>query len=114
MNIPSGLAAWIDGRTYPQLFEEVFGTPDVTPARISMAIATHERTLFSDRTPLDRENYGIEPMTDQERHGRELFVGLKCNFCHCGPFDDGPSVSQHRRAAAIGRPRPFCGDPTGR
>ena len=30
-NLPFGLAAWIDNRTYPQLFEEVFGTPDVTP-----------------------------------------------------------------------------------
>ncbi len=85
-NIPSGLAAWIDGRTYPQLFEEVFGTPDVTPSRIAMAIATHERTLFSDRTPLDRQNYGIETLTTQEEHGRELFVGLKCNFCHTGPL----------------------------
>ncbi len=85
-NIPSGLAAWIDNRTYPQLFEEVFGTPDVTPSRIAMAIATHERTLFSDRTPLEREIYGIEPLTAPERHGRELFVGFKCNFCHVGPL----------------------------
>ncbi|MFN0277995.1 MAG: cytochrome c peroxidase [Pyrinomonadaceae bacterium] len=86
INIPSGLAAWIDNRTYPQLFEEAFGTPDVTPARIAMAIATHERTLFSDRTPLDRQNYGIEPLTAQEEQGRELFVSLKCNFCHTGPL----------------------------
>lgn len=85
-NIPSGLAAWIDNRTYPQLFEEVYGTTEVTPARIAMAIATHERTLFSDRTPLDREIYGIEQLTAEERHGRELFVGLKCNFCHSGPL----------------------------
>src|SRR5436189_4803520 len=47
-NIPPGLAAWIGNRTYPELFEDAFGTLDVTPARIAMAIATHERTLFSD------------------------------------------------------------------
>jgi cytochrome c peroxidase len=85
-NIPSGLAAWIDGRAYPQLFDEVYGTSEVTPARIAMAIATHERTLFSDRTPLERANYGIEPLTAQEQQGRDLFIGLKCNFCHTGPL----------------------------
>ena len=51
-----------------------------------MAIATHERTLFSDRTPLERANYGIEPLTAQEQQGRDLFIGLKCNFCHVGPL----------------------------
>jgi cytochrome c peroxidase len=83
-NIPPALATWINNRTYPQLFEEAFGTSDVTPARIAMAIATHERTLFSDRTPLDRELYGIQPLTAQEISGRELFVKHQCNFCHTG------------------------------
>ena len=35
-NIPPGLAAWIGNRTYPELFEDAFGTLDVTPARIAM------------------------------------------------------------------------------
>lgn len=83
-NIPAGLAAWINGRAYPQLFQEAFGTPDVTPARIAMAIATHERTLFSDRTPLDRAAYGIEPLTPQEERGRDQFNSVKCDFCHAG------------------------------
>ena len=83
-NIPSGLAAWIEGRTYPELFEEVFGTPAVTPARIAMAIATHERMLFSDRTPLDRSAVEMEQLTIQEASGRDLFVALRCNFCHSG------------------------------
>ncbi len=85
-NIPTGLAAWIGTRTYPELFQEVFGTSDVTPARISMAIATHERTLFSDTTPLDRAIYGIEPLTTQEELGRQVFRGVKCDFCHAGPL----------------------------
>ena len=85
-NIPSGLAAWINGRTYPQLFEEAFGTPEVTPARIAMAIGTHERTLFSDRTPLDRALYDIEPLAPAEQRGRELFASVKCSFCHSGPL----------------------------
>lgn len=53
VNVPVRLKNWIDGRTYPQLFEEAFGTPEVTPARIAMAIATHTRTLFSDQTQFD-------------------------------------------------------------
>src|SRR6185436_13664408 len=33
-SIPANLRQWIDGRTYPQLFEEAFGTSEVTAARI--------------------------------------------------------------------------------
>lgn len=83
-NIPAGLNNWIDGRSYPQLFEEAFGTPEVTPARIAMAIATHERMLFSDRSPLDRAAGGIEPLTQLEQEGRDLFSSLQCNICHSG------------------------------
>lgn len=83
-NIPQSLAAWINGRTYPQLFEEAFGTPEVTPARIAMAIATHERTLFSDQTPLDKWSVNIEPLSPQEERGRQLFRS-SCTICHAGP-----------------------------
>jgi cytochrome c peroxidase len=86
VNIPSSLSTWIDGRTYPELFEEAFGTPEVTPARIAMAIATHERTLFSDRAPLDRYASAIEPLTAQENRGSEIYVTAQCNFCHGGPL----------------------------
>ena len=85
-NIPPSLAEWIDGRSYPQLFEEVFGTPEVTPARIAMAIATHERNLFTDRAPLDRYASGIENLTAQEDRGRAIFVQVNCVFCHGGPL----------------------------
>ncbi|MDQ2746305.1 MAG: FG-GAP-like repeat-containing protein [Acidobacteriota bacterium] len=81
-NVPTALKTWIDGRTYPQLFEEAFGTPDVTPARIAQAIATHERTLFSDQAPLDKWASGIESLQPQEESGRQLFVNLQCNTCH--------------------------------
>jgi cytochrome c peroxidase len=83
-DIPAGLSAWIDGRSYAELFEEAFGTPDITPARIAMAIGTHERTLFSDRTPLDRYSAGIGGLTMQEELGRDLFLAASCDFCHGG------------------------------
>ena len=85
-NIPLSLAEWINGRTYPELFEDAFGSPEVTPARIAMAIATHERTLFSDRAPLDRYASAIEPLTAQEDRGREIYVQMDCSFCHGGPL----------------------------
>jgi len=83
-DIPAGLANWLDGRTYAQLFEEAFGTPDITPARIAMAIATHERMLFSDQTPLDRWSAQLENLTSQEEQGRQLFISQQCTFCHGG------------------------------
>ncbi|HEX6126754.1 MAG TPA: cytochrome c peroxidase, partial [Pyrinomonadaceae bacterium] len=83
-DIPAGLNSWIDGRTYAELFQEAFGTPEITPARIAMAIGTHERTLFSDRTPLDRYSAGIGTLTVQEEDGRDLFLAFNCTFCHGG------------------------------
>lgn len=85
-DVPTGLANWIDGRRYPELFQEAFGSAEVTPARIAMAIATHERTLFSDRTPFDRSNAEIEGLTQQEQDGLSVFLGVSCDFCHGGPL----------------------------
>jgi hypothetical protein len=83
-NVPAALSTWINGRTYSQLFEEAFGTPEVTPARMAMAIAAHERTLFSDQTPLDKWASQIEPLTAQEDRGREVYLDAQCNACHGG------------------------------
>src|SRR5690606_38605755 len=81
-NIPASLVAWIDGRTYPELFEEAFGTPEVTPSRIAMAIASHERHLITDRTPFDRWAAGMGGLTADEAAGAILFFGKQCNQCH--------------------------------
>jgi cytochrome c peroxidase len=105
-NIPQSLAAWIDGRTYPELFEDAFGTPDVTPARIAMAIATHERSLYSDRAPLDRFASDIEPLTAQEDRGRGIFVTTQCALCHDGPLlsdQDFHNVGVRPQAEDFGR-----------
>ncbi|MCY7347902.1 MAG: hypothetical protein LH614_17020, partial [Pyrinomonadaceae bacterium] len=85
-SIPPSLAEWIDGRNYPELFEDAFGTPEVTPSRMAMAIAAHERSIFSDRSPLDRYASAIEPLTVQEDRGREIYTTVQCGFCHGGPL----------------------------
>jgi cytochrome c peroxidase len=84
-SIPSGLNNWIAGRSYPELFAEAFGTSEVTPARIAMAIAAFERTLFSDQTPFDQSAQGIAPLTAEQARGQAIFNGVgRCNTCHAG------------------------------
>src|SRR5438876_199371 len=82
--IPTGLRDWISGRSYPELFEEAFGTPEVTPARIALAIATFERTLYSDRTPFDQNVAQIAPLTAAQTRGQGVFNQSRCNVCHAG------------------------------
>jgi cytochrome c peroxidase len=71
-SIPAGLKEWIGSRSYQDLFAEAFGTSEITPARIAMAIATFERTLYSDRTPFDQSVAQISPLTAAETRGRRL------------------------------------------
>jgi cytochrome c peroxidase len=82
-SVPAALANWIAGRDYPALFQEAFGTPDVTPSRIAMAIATYERALFTNQAPIDQ---APPQLTPQEQQGQQIFNGVgRCNVCHGGP-----------------------------
>ncbi len=83
-NIPTPLQTWVDNRSYPELFLEAFGTSDVTPTRIALAIGVYERTQFSDQTPLDLANAGITPLPANEQNGRNTFTNVSCAVCHAG------------------------------
>jgi cytochrome c peroxidase len=83
-NLPVDLAAFLDGRDYSALFADAFGSAEVTPARIVMAIASYERTLVSNRTPFDSTIVGAQVLTPQENAGRQLFGQLPCASCHAG------------------------------
>jgi len=86
-SVPAALATWIAGRSYPELFQEAFGTPQVTPARIAMAIATYERVLISNQTPFDAAIAGNpNALTQQERAGQAVFAAKNCGACHGGPL----------------------------
>ena len=78
-SVPTELTTWINNRTYSQLFTEAFGTTEVTPTRIAMAIATYERTLYSNQTPFDVGN-----LTAAESRGQQVFNLADCNDCHTG------------------------------
>jgi len=82
-NVPASLADWIGRRSYAKLFDEAFGTPDVTAVRIAMAIATYERTLVSDQSRLDSGT-----LNPQEQQGRQIFNSpqSRCRACHSGPL----------------------------
>src|SRR5690349_19999283 len=80
-SVPAALTAWIGGRNYSELFAEAFGTSDVTPVRIALAIATYERTLYADRTPFDRGD--LQPAVAR---GLQVFNQSDCNNCHTTPF----------------------------
>jgi cytochrome c peroxidase len=82
--VPTVLANWIAGRSYPQLFAEAFGTPAVTPVRVAMAIATYERSLAPTQTPLDTFLATGQGLTPLELQGFQLFGQLNCAGCHAG------------------------------
>lgn len=82
---PTPLLLWIGNRSYAQLFTEAFGSADISAAKIGMAIASYERTLWSDQTPFDAWLLGDEgAMTEQELAGRDVFSIASCDRCHSG------------------------------
>jgi cytochrome c peroxidase len=75
--------------TYPALFQDAFGTPDITPVRIGLALATYQRTLHPDQTPWDSYIAGnLNALDAQQRSGLNSFMstGLRCSECHPPPF----------------------------
>lgn len=85
-DVPAELSTWINGRGFPALFQEVFGTTEITAARIALAIASYERTLNANQTPFDAEQGGTPSLTPQELQGRQVFNGNDCAACHAGPL----------------------------
>ena len=86
--IPIALANFVQVHTYASLFQQVFGSPGVTPVRIIFAIATYERTLISDRSPFDLALVNQATLTQPESPGIAKFRG-RCAACHT---DVQPSV----------------------
>lgn len=88
-DIPLDLAQFIGNNGYPELFRRAFGTRAVTPARVAMAIATHQRTLISNQSPFDDFRRGNQnALTPQQQQGLQLFNSrrTRCNTCHQGPL----------------------------
>ena len=90
---PDLTAALAVDPSYPELFENAFGTTDITAERIAYALATYQRTLHPDQTPWDLYQQGVSgALTSQELSGLSLFMSssLRCAQCHTPPlFSDG-------------------------
>ncbi|MBX3181445.1 MAG: hypothetical protein KIT72_13780 [Polyangiaceae bacterium] len=88
-DIPASMKAFIASYpTYPEMFQAAFGTPEINTRRIAFAIASHERTLTSNRTPWDRWNAGeANALTPRQVRGFQLFmVEGRCALCHQPPL----------------------------
>jgi cytochrome c peroxidase len=75
---------------YPTLFQNAFGAPEVTPERISKALAQFVRSIKSYGSKFDQAiaagtpgNPNYSAFTPQELLGRDVFHGSgACNQCH--------------------------------
>ena len=89
---PDIVTALTNFPSYPELFQNAFGTPDITAPRVAMAIAAYERTLIPNQTPWDAFNAGnLNALTPNQRQGLQAFAGPgRCGVCHTPPlFSDG-------------------------
>ena len=72
---------------YPKLFEQAFGSREITFVNIEKAIAQFVRSLVSADSKFDRYLRGEEQLTEDELAGYELFCteeGADCFHCHGG------------------------------
>jgi cytochrome c peroxidase len=82
----AGVVNRLGSRTeYRKMFEEAFGSDDITGERVLKAIAQFELTLVSANSGYDRVMAGKDTFTLQEKNGYELFK-KHCNSCHSEPL----------------------------
>jgi cytochrome c peroxidase len=77
---------------YPARFAKAFGSPEITPDKIGLALEQYLLTLISGDSKFDRAMVGEAKLTDQEQRGLDLFVlefdpargqlGADCFHCH--------------------------------
>ncbi len=83
--VPNDIVNWVGSQSYYQLFESAFGNTEITASKIAMAIASYERSLFSNQTPFDQSiNGNANALTQQERAGQAVFAASQCIGCHTG------------------------------
>jgi cytochrome c peroxidase len=109
-NVPGALQQFVAGQNYGTLFQQVFGSPGVTPVRIVFAIAAYERTLISDQTPFDASLAGQGTLPPLAQAGLVRFQTL-CAGCHTDlsttVLTTGPVLDDFRNIGL----RPVAEDP---
>ena len=82
--------------SYPPRFEAAFGSPEITPEKLGLALEQFLLTLLSYDSKFDRVVQGKAELTNEEKRGFELFFtehdprtgqfGADCFHCHSGPL----------------------------
>ncbi len=71
---------------YPPLFDDAFGSEDVTRTRISMAVADFLRSMISFNAKYDQgRDSDFSNYTPMEKMGMDLFRENGCEGCHSEP-----------------------------
>jgi cytochrome c peroxidase len=83
-------------KDYAPAFEKAFGSPEISPEKIGLAIENFLLTITSHDSKFDRSARGEETLSDEEKRGFELFMtereprmgsmGGDCFHCHGGPL----------------------------
>ncbi|MGE3172472.1 MAG: cytochrome-c peroxidase [Planctomycetota bacterium] len=105
--IPVDLLAFVWCETYGSLFEQVFGSPGVTPTRIAQALAAYQRTLVADQSRFDRYLAGTDVLTAAEQRGLAVF-DQHCSSCHSDLDSHAQPVSGQFRRTGV---QPTAFDP---
>jgi len=83
---------------YATLFNDAFGSPEVTSGKISRALAQFVRSIISTHTKFDvGAANGFTNFTAQENLGRQIFNGAgNCAACHGSDnFVPGPAINNN-------------------
>lgn len=79
---------------YVQAFEKIYGEDAITFDNITKAIAAYEKILVT-RGRYDQYLEGNEnALTQQEKHGLNLFIDMGCKACHFGPAVGGQKIQK--------------------
>lgn len=107
--IPAMISTIQGIKRYKPLFKKVFGSEEVTPERVAMAIAAFERTLLTGNSPFDRFQAGeADAISESAKRGFAVFVGKgNCQDCHSLPnFTD---EKYHNLGIGMDKPHPDLG-----
>lgn len=91
-NVVAKLSARQD---YREQFIRTFGTSEITPTRMSLAMEQFMNSIVSFDSKYDRYQMGLETLSESEERGRELYFteynpffpeasGADCAHCHGG------------------------------
>ncbi|MDB6024046.1 MAG: hypothetical protein JWM68_269 [Verrucomicrobiales bacterium] len=95
-NLTNIVVALKASKEYPELFRTAFGSSEITPEKIGLALEQFVLTLTSYESKFDRVIRGEGTLSTNEQRGFELFMtendprtgflGADCFHCHGGPL----------------------------